>query len=81
MSVSALSSVGASSASLVKLANGEYTADSVAKDQADALKLDLVKETDGNYGTTPPAPANSAASVQSSSNVLANLASLKLGGK
>jgi hypothetical protein len=66
---------------LVKLANGEYTADSVSKDQADALKLGLVKETDGNYGSTPPAPTDSSASVQSSSSVLTNLASLRLGGK
>jgi hypothetical protein len=80
MSISALTSTGASSAALVKLANGEYTAASVDKDQKDALKLGLVKEADGNYGTTPPVPAGSAASAQSSSTVLASLASLKLGG-
>jgi hypothetical protein len=80
MSISALTSSGATSAGLVKLANGEYTADSVNKDQKDALKLGLVKEADGNYGTTPPAPAG-AASMQSSSSVLASLAALNLGGK
>jgi hypothetical protein len=36
------------------MANGEYTAASVQSDQADALKLGLVKEKDGNYGTTQP---------------------------
>jgi len=81
MSISALTSAGGSSSALVKLANGEYTAASVDKDQKDALKLGLVKETDGNYGTTPPASAGSAASTQSSSTVLASLTSLKLGGK
>jgi hypothetical protein len=38
----------------VKLANGEYTAASVSSDQKDALKLGLVEEKDGNYGTTSP---------------------------
>jgi len=36
------------------MANGEYTAASVNSDQKDALKLGLVKEKDGNYGTTRP---------------------------
>ena len=81
MSTSALSSTDASSAALVKLANGEYTAASVDKDQKDALKLGLVKEADGNYGTTPPVPTGSAATAQSSSSVLATVASLNLGGK
>ena len=81
MSISALTSTGASSAALVKLANGEYTAASVDKDQKDALKLGLVKETDGNYGTMPPVATGSAASAQSSSTVLASLTSLNLGGK
>ncbi len=81
MSISALTSTGASSAALVRLANGEYTAASVDKDQKDALKLGLIKEKDGNYGTTPPVAAGNAASTQSSSSVLANLAALKLGGK
>ena len=92
MSVSALASSAAvaatsstsstsSSAQLVKLANGEYTAASVTADPTAALKLDLVKEKDGNYGTTtPPAPAGAAA-TQSSSAVLASLASLSLGGE
>jgi hypothetical protein len=64
----------------VKMASGEYTAASVGADPTDATKLDLVKETDGNYGTTPPVPTGGAAAVQSSSTVLASLASLKLGG-
>lgn len=81
MSIAALTSAVASSASLVKLANGEYTADSVAKDQTDAIKLGLVKEADGNYGTTPPTPAGSSALVQSSSIVHTSLAFLTLGGK
>jgi hypothetical protein len=81
MSISALTSTGASSSALVKLANGEYTAASVSKDQKDAQKLGLIKENDGNYGTTPPAPTGAAASAQSSSTVLASLSSLNLGGK
>ena len=93
MSVSALASSAAvaatsssssstsSTAQLVKLANGEYTAASVTADPTAALKLDLIKEKDGNYGTTtPPAPAGAAA-TQSSSAVLASLASLSLGGE
>jgi hypothetical protein len=36
------------------MANGEYTAASVNSDQKDALRLGLMKEKDGNYGTTPP---------------------------
>jgi hypothetical protein len=81
MSVSALpTSTGASTPALVKMASGEYTAASVTADPTDATKLDLVKETDGNYGTTPPAPTNGATAVQSSSTVLASLASLQLGG-
>jgi hypothetical protein len=66
---------------LVKLANGEYTASSVDADPRAAIKLDLVKEKDGNYGTTPPAPSGSAATAQSSSNVLTSLTSLTLGGE
>jgi hypothetical protein len=63
------------------LANGEYTAASVDKDQKDALKLGLVKEKDGNYGGMPPVASGSAASAQSASTVLASLTSLSLGGK
>ena len=44
----------AAGSKLVKMANGEYTAASVKSDQEDALKLGLVKEKDGNYGTTQP---------------------------
>jgi hypothetical protein len=69
-------------AQLVKMANGEYTAASVLADPTDASKLALVKEKDGNYGTSPPpvAPSGNAA-TQSSANVQAALTSLKLGGQ
>ncbi len=81
MSVSAIqTSTSVSAPALVKMASGEYTAASVLADPTDATKLDLVKETDGNYGTTPPAPTGRAAAVQSSSTVLASLAWLRLGG-
>ena len=81
MSVSALStSTSTTTAALVKMANGEYTAASVTANETAALKLDLVKEQDGNYGTTPPAPTGSLAATQSTSPVLSSLTSLKLGG-
>ena len=63
------------------MADGEYTAASVDANQAAAEKLDLVKEKDGNYGTTTPASSGSSAPSQSSSAVLAALAALSLGGK
>jgi hypothetical protein len=75
MSVTAVGS-GAASAKLVKLANGEYTAASVQADQKDAVKLGLIKETDGNYGTTPPAPSD----AKSTPSVLSALTGMKLGG-
>ena len=78
--VSVAATTTASSSQLVQLANGEYTADSVAKDQKDAIRLNLIKEPDGNYGTTPPAPTGRSAAVRSSSNVHASVSSLKLGG-
>ena len=84
MSISALTSTAiatTTSASLVKLANGEYTAASVTADQKDALRLGLVLQKDGNYGTSPPAPTDGAGVAQSTSNVLASLSSLKLGGQ
>jgi hypothetical protein len=80
MSIAALTSTGASSSTLVKLGNGEYTAASVDNDQKDALKLGLVKEKDGNYGTTSSVPTGSAGSAQRSSTVLTSLTSLKIGG-
>ena len=82
MTISALSpSTTASTAGLVRLANGEYTAASVAADPTAAAALDLVKEKDGNYGTaTPPAAAGGLAAAQSSPGVLAALAALTLGG-
>jgi hypothetical protein len=66
------------SAQLVKMANGEYTAASVAADEKAATALGLVKEKDGNYGTSAPAPAST--DTKSSSNVLSALSSMKLGG-
>jgi hypothetical protein len=60
------------------MANGEYTAASVNADQKDALSLGLVKEKDGNYGTTPQ--TTSGASSQSASSALTALAALRLGG-
>jgi hypothetical protein len=60
------------------MANGEYTAASVQSDQKDALKLGLMKEKDGNYGTTPP--TTSGAASQDASSALLALASLQLGG-
>ena len=83
MSIEALaSSVASATLQLVKTANGEYTSDSVSKDQADALKLGLVKEKDGNYGTTAPAPTTVAtgATGNSSPATLSVLSSLALGG-
>jgi hypothetical protein len=87
MSVSALSSYStstmtyvASNASLVKLANGEYTAASVAKDQKDANRLGLTLLKDGNYGTAAPAATESAGAAQSSAKTLSGLSSLTLGG-
>ena len=81
-----------STAKLVKLANGEYTAASVSADQADALKLALVKEKDGNYGTSAskdgsaskpaakPLDVSGSAASSSSAGVLSALNDLTLGG-
>ena len=67
--------------SLLKLANGEYSAASVVTDPSDAVKLNLIRARDGNYasllfsGIVPAsATANSSAGVQSA------LSSLVLGG-
>ena len=64
------------------MADGEYTAASVAQDPTDAAKLGLVKEKDGNYGTSAPSQvqASSSASSSSSSGVQAALSTLTLGG-
>jgi hypothetical protein len=75
MSVSAVGS-SAASAQLIKLANGEYSAASVAADPKDATLLRLVKQSDGNYGVSPP----TSASAKSSSGVLAGLGGMRLGG-
>jgi hypothetical protein len=60
------------------MANGEYTAASVQSDEKDALKLGLVQEKDGNYGTT--SPTTSGAASQDSSSALLTLASQQSGG-
>jgi hypothetical protein len=82
MTVSALpSSASASAATLVKLTTGEYTAASVSADPKDAARLWLVKQADGNYGATTPAPIGGSAPAQSSSSVMTTLDSLRLGGQ
>jgi hypothetical protein len=82
MPVSAVSAItSATTSQLVKLASGEYTSASVASDPSDATRLGLVKEKDGNYGTTPPPATDSTAAARSSPSVQAGLASLKLGGE
>ena len=76
-----IASASTSKSTLVKMANGEYTAASVDADQADATKLGLVKEKDGNYGTATPRVATSApAAAQASSSVQSVLTTLTLGG-
>jgi len=81
VSSAALNLTSFTTITLVKIGNGEYTAASVSTDQKDANSLGLIKEADGNYGTTNPSAASSgSASAQSSSAVLSALASLKLGG-
>jgi hypothetical protein len=65
MTISALpSSVGASAPALVKLITGEYTAAWVVADPRDASRLWLVKQQDGNYGTTSPALVSGLATGQ-----------------
>jgi hypothetical protein len=77
---SSCSSSGAS-AQLVKMASGEYTAASVASDQTDANKLGLIKEKDGNYGTSqPPVTPSATAAAQSSPAAQSVLTTLTLGG-
>ena len=82
--VVASATTASSSSKLVKLANGEYTAASVSADQADATKLGLVKEKDGNYGTKTPSTTTVASAApgaaQSSAGVQSALLSLQLGG-
>ena len=82
MTISALpSSVGASAPGLVRLIIGECTAASVVADPRDASRLWLVKQQDGNYGTTSPALVSGLATDQSSRTILASLDSLRLGGQ
>jgi hypothetical protein len=76
-----ISSVGASPPTLVKLLSGEYTAASVVADPKDATRPWLVKQPDGNYGASSPAPVSGSATAQSSRTVLASLDSLRLGGE
>jgi hypothetical protein len=67
---------------LSHVGNGEYTAASVSADPADATKLGLVKEKDGNYGTASAATVatGGGAAAQSSSAVQTALLALKRGG-
>lgn len=82
MTISALpSSVGASVPGLIRLITDEYTAASVVADPRDASRLWLVKQQDGNYGTTSPALVSGLATGQSSRTILASLDSLRLGGQ
>ena len=82
MTISAVpSSIGASAPGLIRLITGEYTAASVVADPKDASRLWLVKQQDGNYGTTSPARASGSAMGQSSRTILASLDSLRLGGQ
>ena len=69
-----------SSATLVKMANGEYTAASVAADPTDAAKLGLKREKDGNYGTAAVSPTTSSAASTTASSTLAAVTGLTLGG-
>ena len=82
MTISALPlSVGASAPGLIKLITGEYTAASVVADPKDASRLWLVKQQDGNYGTTSPARLSGLVTGQISQTVLASLDSLRFGGQ
>jgi hypothetical protein len=78
MTISALPS---SVPGLIRLITGEYTAASVVADPRDASRLWLVKQQDGNYGTTSPALVSGLAMGQSSRTILASLDSLRLGGQ
>ncbi len=71
---------------LTRLNNGEYSASSVLAAPIQAVRLDLVRETDGNYGldkvrtnATRFSAFNSPA-ARSSSSLLGALSSLQLGG-
>ena len=78
MSSIAAATAAPATAKLVQLANGEYTAASVAKDPTDAAKLGLTREKDGNYGTQ--AATFTTAAATSSSGTQAALTTLTLGG-
>jgi anti-sigma-K factor RskA len=84
MSISATSASAAVNALAVfKLANGEYSASSVATDPAGAQKLQLMRLQDGNYGSLAVfAPSAFRASPVSrmSTGVHAALHGLTLGG-
>jgi hypothetical protein len=84
MSVSAATvSSAVSLMALFKLANGEYSASSVATDPSAANKLQLMKLQDGNYGSLQffgPSALASAPAYRSTSSVQSALNSLTLGG-
>ena len=65
---------------LVRMASGEYTADSVAKDPTAAAKLGLSREKDGNYGTQPASEVPASPAAKSTSAVQVALTNLTLGG-
>jgi len=78
--VSAASASTAATSALVKTANGEYTAASVAKDPKDAAKLGLIREQDGNYGTQSASQVSATPATKSTSATLSVLTTLTLGG-
>lgn len=70
-----LSSAASASSSLVRLADGEYTAASVAADPTASSRLDLVKLKDGNYAAMPVSP-----SLMTSASTAIALSTLHVGG-
>ena len=83
-SVSATSvSAAANALALFKMANGEYSASSVATDPIGAQKLQLMRLGDGNYGPLAvfaPSAFMAAPAFRVSTGVQAALHGLTLGG-
>jgi hypothetical protein len=80
---SIISSVSSTTSSgLVQTGNGEYTAASVSTDPTDANKLGLVREKDGNYGTSNPnqVQAASSSATQVAASTQSAITGLLLGG-
>ena len=84
MSISATSVSSVFNAlALSKMANGEYSASSVATDPAGAQKLQLMRMGDGNYGSLAvfaPSAFTSSPAFRASTAVQAALHGLTLGG-